>query len=64
MGESMRRKAAIDPAGFIPYNVNKEHQSEEETVPCLPRARRDKSHSLLYSSFNEGYNGVSGLSDC
>lgn len=64
MSKSMRRKAGIDPAGFILPNVNTERQSEEETVPCLPREQRDKSHSLLYSSFNEGYNGVSRLNDC
>lgn len=64
MSKSIRRKAGIDPAGFIPPNVNTERQSEEETVPCLPREQQDKSHSLLYSSFNEGYNGVSRLNDC
>lgn len=61
MSESIRRKAGIDPAGFIPANVNTERQSEEETAPCLPPEQPDKSHSLLYSSFNEGYNGVSRL---
>lgn len=64
MSESMRRKAGIDPTGFIPPNVNTERQSEKETVPCLPQEQQDKSRSLLYSSFNEGCNGVSRLNDC
>lgn len=64
MSKSMRRKAGIDPAGFISPNVNTERLSEEETVPYLPQVQQDKSHSLLHSSFNEGYNGVSRLNDC
>lgn len=64
MSESMRRIVSIDPAGFIPFNVNERHQSDEEAVPHLPEEQQDKSHSSFFCSFNEGCNGVSRLNDC
>lgn len=61
---SIRRSVGIDPAGFIPPKVNSARPSVEESAARLAREQRDKSHSLLYSSLNEGCNGVSRLNDC
>lgn len=58
------KKLVLMLLDLSPPNVNMKRQPEEETVPCLPSEHRDKSHSLLYRSFNEGYNGVSRTSDC